>query len=139
MSESKNKESSAEMNENKKDILRVALDPKATRAFNKMAEALKEQNQFLKFHPSELVSFIIADYAESYFKSDIDVLVAAFFDYHAFMKAQTEKAKDQENFMEVMQQALEESKKIRSKLNKSVRISMRKKKEYESAPTGHNT
>jgi hypothetical protein len=54
-----------------------------------------------------------------YFKLNRDHLIAAFFDSHGFVTAQTSMAKGKDNFMEVMQQALEESKRIKGKLRKT--------------------
>lgn len=121
-----------ETTSDKKEILRVALDEEATRAFRRMADELSQRNEYVKFHPSELVSFIMRDYVAKYFKSDIDCLVAAFFDSQAFVTAKTRQAKDHDNFLEVMHQALEESRKIKGKLHKSGKT-MRSKKDWSSA------
>lgn len=102
----------------KKEILRVALDFQATHAFEVMAKELKNHNEHVKFHASELVSFIVNDYLNFYFKLNRDHLIAAFFDSHGFVMAQTSKGKGKDNFMEVMQHALEESKRIKSKRHK---------------------
>lgn len=102
----------------KKEILRVALDPQATHAFEVMAKELKGLSEHVKFHPSEFVSLIVSDYLNFYFKLNRDHLIAAFFDSHGFVTAQTSKTKGKDNFMEVMQQALEESKRIKGKLHK---------------------
>lgn len=102
----------------KKEILRVALDANAAHAVECMAQELRSFNEYLKFHPSDFVSRIVSDYFNLYFKSNKDHLVAAFFDSHAYVTAQTNKAKDSDNFMEVMQQALEESKRIKNKLHR---------------------
>lgn len=113
----------------KKEILRVALDAQATHAFEVMAKELKSQNEHAKFHASELVSFIVNDYLNFYFKLNRDHLIAAFFDSHGFVTVQTGKAKDKDNFMEVMQQALEESKRIKGKLRKTHKGKNQPKKE----------
>lgn len=116
----------------RKDILRVALDEEATKAFRQMAADLIRRNEYVKFHPSELVSFIMRHYVVTYFKSDIDHLVAAFFDSQAFITAKTRLAKDHDNFLEVMRQALAESKKIKSKLHRSGRTTTKSKKDSSS-------
>lgn len=103
----------------KKEILRVALNHEATQAFNVMAKELKGLNEHVKFHASELVSFIVNDYLNFYFKLNRDHLIAAFFDSHSFVTAQSNKTKGKDNFMEVMQQALEESKRIKGKRHKT--------------------
>lgn len=113
----------------KKEILRVALDPQSTQAFEVMAKELKDLSEHVKFHPSELVSFIVSDYLNFYFKLNRDHLIAAFFDSHGFVTEQTSKAKGKDNFMEVMQQALEESKRIKGKLRKT----HKSKNQYENA------
>lgn len=106
----------------KKEILRVALDAKAAQAYELMAQKLKSYNSAVRFYPSDLVSFIVADFFETYFEGDIDILVAAFFDSHGFVNSETQKAKNKSNFEEVLREALAKSEKIKSKVRRKAKV-----------------
>lgn len=110
----------------------MALDSQATHAFEVMVKELKNHNEHVKFHASELVSFIVNDYLNFYFKLNRDHLIAAFFDSHGFVMAQTSKGKGKDNFMEVMQQALEESKRIKGKRHKMHKGKNQPEKEFKT-------
>ena len=122
----------SESNISKKEIIRVALDLKATQAFETMTNELRSLNEFIKFHPSEFVSCLISDYLNFYFKADRDHLIAIFFDSHAYVMRQTNNAKGKDNFMEVMQQALEASRRIKAKVRQTSKNSNRSKKENKT-------
>lgn len=106
----------------RKEILRVALDAKATQSYESMAHKLKDYNSSVSFYPSELVSFIVSDFFETYFENDIDILVAAFFDSHGFVNAETQKAKNKANFEEALREALSTAEKIKSKVRRKSKI-----------------
>ncbi|MFZ4402788.1 MAG: hypothetical protein ACOYOK_01690 [Pseudobdellovibrionaceae bacterium] len=107
---------------NKKEILRVALDAKATQSYESIEQRLKDYNPTVRFYPSELVSFIVSDFFETYFENDIDILVAAFFDSHGFVNIETQKAKNKANFEEVLREALSTAEKIKSKVRRKSKI-----------------
>ena len=107
---------------NEKEILRVALDDKATRAYGKMTQRLKENNHWIRFYPSELISFLVSDYFETYFEEDLEILTAAFFDSHGFINAETQKAKNGANFEVTMREALTKAEKIRSKVRRRSKV-----------------
>lgn len=106
---------------NKKEILRVALDVKAAKSYALMAQRLKEYNSAVRFYPSDFISFIISDFYETYFENDLDVLVAAFFDSHGFVNAETQKAKSSGNFEEILREALSTAEKIKSKVRRKAK------------------
>lgn len=116
MSDTKNDGSS------RKEILRLALDAKATHSYESMVRRLKSHNPSVRFYPSELVSFIVSDFFETYFEDDLDILVAAFFDSHGFVNAETRKAKNKDNFEEVLREALSTAEKIKSKVRRKSKI-----------------
>lgn len=103
---------------NKKEILRVALDAKATQSYELMAQRLKEYNASVRFYPSEFVSFIVSDFFETYFENDLDILVSVFFDSHGFVNAETHKAKNKSNFEEILREALSSAEKIKAKVRR---------------------
>ena len=106
----------------RKEILRVALDAKATQSYEIMAQKLKSYNSAVRFYPSDLVSFIVSDFFETYFENDIDILVAAFFDSHGFVNSETQKAKNKVNFEEVLREALSKAEKIKSKVRRKAKV-----------------
>lgn len=106
----------------KKDVLRVALDTKAAQSYEMMAQKLKEYNSSVRFYPSELVSFIVSDFFETYFENDLDILVAAFFDSHGFVNTETQKAKNKGNFEETLREALSIAEKIKSKVRRKPKV-----------------
>lgn len=110
------------MGEIKKEILRVALDDKATRSYELMAQKLKKYNSAVRFYPSELVSFIISDFFETYFEDDLDVLVATFFDSHSFINIETQNAKNKSNFEHALREALSTAEKIKAKVRRKSKI-----------------
>lgn len=98
-----------------KEVLRVALDQEAARAYFQMAEKLKATNAHVKVQPSQFVSYLVADFFETYFEKDIDVLVAEFFDSQSFYKSETQHAKREGSFEVAMDKALTAAKRIKSK------------------------
>lgn len=107
---------------NKKDILRVALDSKATSSYEKMIGRLKENNPWVRFYPSEFISFLVSDYFETHFENDLEILTAAFFDSHGFINSETQRAKNSANFEDAMREALEKAEKIRSKVRRKPKV-----------------
>lgn len=103
------------------EVLRIALDQKATQAFASMTARMKETKYPLKLTPSQFVSFLVADFFDTYFDDDIDVLVAEFFDSHKFLTLETQSAKGKDNFEEVMRSALVKAEKIKGKRRGNVR------------------
>jgi len=71
-----------------RESLRIVLDKRATEAHDKMLERLKAMSPFVKVHPSELVSFLVADYFATYFERDVPVVIAEFFDSRAFLTSE---------------------------------------------------
>lgn len=119
----------------RKEILRVALDAKATRSYELMAQKLKEYNSSVRFYPSELVSFIVSDFFETYFEDDLDILVAAFFDSHGFVNAEAQNAKNKASFEEALREALSTAEKIKSKVRRKSKIkSMRDQIKLNDSP-----
>ncbi len=118
-----------------KEILRVALDKRATDAYRSMVERLKGASPFVKFHPSDFASFIMADFFETYFEKDIDVLMAEFFDSHGFLAAETLTSKDSEKFEESMRVALAKAEKIKSKRRNKIQKAKKEPKTKESVLT----
>lgn len=106
----------------RKEILRVALDAKATQSYEIMAQKLKSYNSAVRFYPSDLVSFIVSDFFDTYFENDIDILVAAFFDSHGFVNSETQKAKNKSNFEEALREALSKAEKIKSKVRRKAKV-----------------
>ena len=106
----------------RKEILRVALDAKATQSYEIMSQKLKSYNSAVRFYPSDLVSFIVSDFFDTYFENDIDILVAAFFDSHVFVNSETQKAKNKVNFEEVLREALSKAEKIKSKVRRKAKV-----------------
>jgi len=106
----------------KKEILRVALDAKATQSYELMAQKLKEDSPWVKFYPSEFISFIVSDFFETYFHQDKDVLISAFFDSHGFVNSETQKAKNKTNFEEALREALSKAEKIKSKVRRRSKV-----------------
>lgn len=102
-----------------KDVLRVALDSRAVQAFESMAVALKSVDPAVQFSPSELVSFIVYDFSQTYFQKDFDVLLAMFFNSQSYVKTQTKKS-NSENFEEVLREALDKARKMKLKMRKTI-------------------
>lgn len=109
---------------NKKEILRVALDSKATHAYEEMTQRLKKNNPWVRFYPSELISFLVSDYFETHFEDDLEILTAAFFDSHGFVNTEAHKAKNSANFEEAMREALAKAEKIRSKVRRRSKVKL---------------
>ncbi len=101
--------------ENRRETLRIVLDKRGTECHNKMLERLKAANEFVKVHPSELVSFLVADYFESYFERDLEVLVAEFFDSRSYLTSEIQKEEDLADPAEAMKRATVYVEQIRSK------------------------
>lgn len=100
---------------NEKEILRIALDKKATQDFAMMVHRLKAENSYVKVHPSAFVSFLVSDFYSTYFEKDLGTLVAEFFDSKSYHEAQLQRAKSQGEFEKVMSESLEAIRKIKAK------------------------
>lgn len=98
-----------------KDILRVALDSEATRAFKSMEQRLTSENQHVSFHPSAFVSYLVKDFYQTYFDRDVGILVAEFFDSKSYYEEQVRQARANGNFEEVMAQAIAAIKRIKNR------------------------
>lgn len=105
-----------------KDILRVALDKQATRAYFNMVERLRDKNDHIKVQASAFVSFLISDYLATYFEKDIPVLVAEFFDAKAYHAAQIAKSQGLADFESVMTETLATTKKIKARARRKVAL-----------------
>lgn len=97
-----------------KEILRVALDKKATQAVAAMTNKMKETSYPLKLNPSLFVSFLVHDFFETYFKKDMNVLIAEFFDSHRYLNTETQAYKGKGNYEESMRAALAKAENIRA-------------------------
>lgn len=95
--------------------LRVALDAEATQSYKLMVQKLKEVVPTIKVHPSQFISFLVADYLIAHFEKDQDVLIAEFFDSDTFYQQQRKQAKGKPNFEELMTKALEQAQKYKGK------------------------
>ncbi len=92
-----------------------------------MIERLKAANEFVKVHPSELVSFLVADYFETYFERDMEVLVAEFFDSRSYLTGEIQKDENLADPTEAMKRATAFVEQVRSKRRgQSVRRGRRK-------------
>lgn len=109
-------------NEKRKEVLRIALDTKATEAYDQMLKRLKDINTWVRFFPSEFISFLVTDFYETYFESDKDIYVGKFFDSHGFVNSETKKSKNTGNFEEVLRETLAKAEKIRSKSRRKPKI-----------------
>ena len=98
-----------------KQELRIVLDAAATRAFNLMVQALKAEMATVKIHPSQFISFLVADFFQSHFEKDKQVLVAEFFDSDSYFDAARKKARGSVDYEEQVATALAEAQKIKSK------------------------
>lgn len=85
-----------------KDVLRVALDQDAIRAYNEMASRLKALGSHVKFYPSQFVSHIVSDFFETYFERDLESLVSKFFDAKAFIAAEVQRAQSADEAVEIL-------------------------------------
>ncbi len=101
--------------ETARETLRIVLDKRGTSCHDKMMERLKAANEFVKVHPSELVSFLVADYFETYFERDMEVLVAEFFDSRIYLTGEIEKDENHADPAEAMKRATAFIERIRSK------------------------
>lgn len=101
--------------ETPRETLRIVLDKRGTESHNKMMERLKSANEFVKVHPSELVSFLVADYFETYFEKDLDVLVAEFFDSRSYLTAEIQKEENLNDPANAMKHATTLLEQVRSK------------------------
>ena len=98
-----------------KKELRIVLDEGATTAFHLMVQALKSEMATVKIHPSQFVSFLLADFFQSHFEKDRPVLIAEFFDSDTYFDAARKKARGSNNYEELMASALAEAQKIKAK------------------------
>ncbi len=98
-----------------KQELRIVLDAAATSAFNMMVQVLKSEMATVKIHPSQFVSFLVADFFQSHFEKDKQALVAEFFDSDSYFDAARKKARDSDDYEEQMATTLAEAQKIKSK------------------------
>ena len=104
-----------------KKELRIVLDIVATKAFEAMVVALKAETPTIKISPSQLVSFLVADFFEAHFEKDKAVLIAEFFDSDAYFDTARKKAKGSADYEEKMAAALSDALKIRSKRRNKMR------------------
>ena len=95
--------------------LRVVLDAAATSAYEAMVARMKEEIPTIKVQPSHFVSFLVTDFFAAYFEKDKAVLIAEFFDSDSFYEAARKKAKGSADYEELMAEALENARKIRTK------------------------
>ena len=98
-----------------RETLRIVLDKRGTDCHNKLMERLKAANKFVRVHPSELVSFLVADYFETFFERDIDVLVAEFFDSRTYLTSEIQKDENLTDPAEAMKRATAFVERIRAK------------------------
>lgn len=98
-----------------KQELRIVLDSAATNAFNMMVQLLKAEMATVKIHPSQFVSFLVADFFQSHFEKDKAVLIAEFFDSDSYFDAARTKARGSNDYEAQMATALAEAQKIKSK------------------------
>lgn len=98
-----------------KEVLRVALDSEATRAFKSMEQRLMSENHHISFHPSEFISYLVKDFHQTYFDRDVPVLVAEFFDSKSYYEEQVRLARTNGNFEEVMAQAISAIKRVKNR------------------------
>jgi hypothetical protein len=106
------KETTAEA---QRETLRIILDKRGTECHDKMIARLKAANEFVKVHPSELVSFLVADYFETYFERDIEVLVAEFFDSRSYLTGEIQKDENLADPADAMKRATAFVEQIRAK------------------------
>lgn len=106
----------------RREILRVTLDAKAAEAFDQMVQRLKEFNSWVRFFPSEFISFLVSDFYETYFEDDKELYAANFFDSRGFVNSETKKAKSEVNFEEVLRETLAKAEKIKSKVRRKSKI-----------------
>lgn len=107
-----------------RELLRVALDKKATHAHDSMAGVLKTQ-EFVKLSPSRFVSFVITHFFENYFEKDKELIVSEFFDAKEFIADEMSKVKDPAMVDEVLKMAMNRIQKMQA-LKKQGAISKRK-------------
>lgn len=98
-----------------REIMRIVLDKRGTDCHNKLMERLKAANKFVRVHPCELVSFLVADYFETYSERDIDVLVAEFFDSRMYLTSEIQKDENLADPAEAMKRATAFVESIRAK------------------------
>jgi hypothetical protein len=98
-----------------KSELRIVLDEAGTHAVLTMIEQLKAEMPWIKAQPSQFVSFLVADFIETYFAKDKAVLVAEFFDSNSFHDAARREARGKENFEEHMDAAVKLARKIKAR------------------------
>lgn len=116
-----------------REILRIVLDKRGTECHGKMMERLKAANEFVKAHPSELVSFLVADYFDTYFERDMEVLVAEFFDSRAYLTGEIQKDENLADPAEAMKRATALVERIRAKRRGQVVRRGRRKSVVSSA------
>ncbi len=98
-----------------KDGLRIVLDPEANRAFSEMSTRLKTVGSYVKFYPSQLVSFIVSDFFETYFEKDMDALVSKFFDAKAYIATEVQRAQNADEAVEILKGLSDSIDKIKGK------------------------
>ena len=94
---------------------RIVLDASATHSYNLMIRALKAEMATVKVNPSQFVSFLVADFFQTYFEKDKAVLVAEFFDSDRYFDAARKKARGLDDYDDQIAAALAEVQKIKSK------------------------
>jgi hypothetical protein len=95
--------------------LRIVLDAEAALAFESMVDLMKKEMPAIKVQPSQFVSFLVKDFFEAHFEKDKPVLIAEFFDSDSYHEAERKLAKGKPNYEELMQAALDQARKIKSR------------------------
>jgi hypothetical protein len=95
------------MNEPHKDVIRVVLEGNSKSAYEKMSEALKAENQHIKYTPSKLVGCIIERFSKVYFDQEKGMLAAEFFDSKEHLKETLKTAQTPEELEKALTHALE--------------------------------
>ena len=122
------------MTDKQREMLRIVLDKRGAECHDKMMERLKAANEFIKVHPSELVSFLLADYFETYFEQDLEVLVAEFFDSRAYLTGEIQKDENMADPTEAMKRATAFVESIRAKRREKV---VRRGRQKSGNANGH--
>jgi len=95
--------------------LHVVLNEASTAAFDSISAKLKETAPYVRLQPSHFVSFLVSDYLACHFESEMDILIAEFFDFDAFYEHARKAAKGKPNFVELMADALIQAQRIKKK------------------------
>lgn len=108
-------------------VLRVALDEKAMRAFEGMAQSLKSES-YVRLTPSKYISFLTCFYFQNYFEKDRELLISEFFDAKDFVAQELKKVKDPEGMeaaLELTMRKVRKMQELKDKVGRSKRGSRR--------------